>query len=31
MNDLYDAVMDVAERKRKDARIAKLIDRLRRD
>ena len=29
MDDLYDAVMDHSERKRKDAKLAKLIDRLR--
>jgi signal recognition particle GTPase len=29
MNDLYDAVMDRAERKRKAARIERLINRLR--
>jgi hypothetical protein len=31
MNDLYDAVMDHAERKRKAAQIEKLIERLRRE
>jgi hypothetical protein len=31
MNDLYDAVLDRAARKRKAARIERLIERLRRE